>query len=65
VFVGWASSEREPVQANSEIIVKRTMSLASAPSGALPANQTVIDLIAKAVNPMYLAQTDALWMPYL
>jgi len=59
------NSLRETVQANSEIIVKRTMSLASAPSGALPANQTVIDLIAKAVNPMYLAQTDALWMPYL
>jgi transformation/transcription domain-associated protein len=56
---------RDTVQANSEIIVKRTLSLAQAPPGALPANQTVIDLIAKAVNPMNLAQTDALWMPYL
>jgi transformation/transcription domain-associated protein len=59
------SQLRETVQANSEIIVKRTLSLAQSPAGALPANQTVIDLIAKAVNPMNLASTDALWMPYL
>jgi len=58
-------SLRETVQANSEIIVKRTLSLAQSPPGALPANQTVIDLIAKAVNPTNLAQTDTLWMPYL
>jgi len=56
---------RETVQTNSELIVKRTLSLAQAPTGTLPANQTVIDLIAKAVNPMNLAGTDALWMPYL
>jgi len=56
---------RETVQTNSELIVKRTLSLAQPPTGTLPANQTVIDLIAKAVNPMNLAGTDALWMPYL
>jgi transformation/transcription domain-associated protein len=56
---------REIVQFNSDLIVKRTLSLAQAPSGALPANQTVIDLIARAVNPMSLSQSDALWMPYL
>ncbi|KAL3426523.1 histone acetylase complex subunit (FAT domain-containing protein) [Phlyctema vagabunda] len=56
---------RESVQTNSEIIVKRTLSLAQSPAGALPANQTVIDLIARAVNPMNLAQCDALWMAYL
>jgi transformation/transcription domain-associated protein len=56
---------RDTVQLNSEIIVRRTMSLAQVPEGMLPANQTVIDLVAKAVNPMNLAQTDALWMPYL
>jgi transformation/transcription domain-associated protein len=56
---------RETVQTNSEIIVKRTLSLAQSPPGALPANQTVIDLISKAVNPMNLAQCDALFMPYL
>ncbi|KAL2266473.1 hypothetical protein VTJ83DRAFT_5825 [Remersonia thermophila] len=56
---------RETVQANSEMIVKKAVSLAQAPNGNLPAHQTVIDLIAKAVNPMNLAMCDALWMPYL
>ncbi|TVY21135.1 Transcription-associated protein 1 [Lachnellula arida] len=56
---------RETVQTNSELIVKRTLSIAQSPAGALPANQTVIDLIAKAVNPMNLAQCEALFMPYL
>ena len=56
---------REPVQTNSDMIVKRAVSLAAAPVGNLPANQTVIDLIAKAVNPLNLALCDALWMPYL
>lgn len=72
----WASSShrasqmvgdqlREAVQSNSDGIVKRTMSLAQAPPGALPANQTVIDLISRAVNPGHLAQCDALFMAYL
>jgi transformation/transcription domain-associated protein len=56
---------RETVQLNSEQIVKRAVSLAQSPPGNLPATQTVIDLIAKAVNPVNLAQCDALWMPYL
>ena len=56
---------REAVQASTDLVVKRTISLASPPDGNLPANQTVIDLIAKAVNPFNLAQCDALWMPYL
>ncbi|KAI0129973.1 FAT domain-containing protein [Xylariales sp. AK1849] len=56
---------RETVQTNCEMIVKRAVSLAASPVGNLPANQTVIDLISKAVNPMNLAQCDALWMPYL
>ncbi|KAK3900673.1 hypothetical protein C8A05DRAFT_17041 [Staphylotrichum tortipilum] len=59
------SQLRETVQANSEMIVKKAVSLAQAPAGNLPAHQTVIDLIAKAVNPMNLAMCDALWMPYL
>ena len=33
--------------------------------GTLPANQTVIDLISKAVNPINLAMMDALWQAYL
>jgi transformation/transcription domain-associated protein len=58
---------RETVQVNSEIIVKRTLSLAQNPAGngALPANQTVIDLIARAVSPLNLAMCDALFMAYL
>lgn len=56
---------RETVYMNSEIVVKRAVSLAKPPDGALPANQTVIDLIARAVNPLNLAQCDALWMGYL
>ncbi|KAG9241802.1 hypothetical protein BJ878DRAFT_544879 [Calycina marina] len=56
---------RESVGQNSELIVKRTLSLAQVPSGTLPANQTVIDLIARAVNPINLCQAEVLWMPYL
>jgi len=56
---------RETVQTNCDMVVKRALSLAQSPVGSLPANQTVIDLIARAVNPMNLAQCDALWMPYL
>ena len=56
---------RDLVVQNSEGIVKRAISLAAAPKGALPAHQTVIDLVAKAVNPVSLAGCDALWMGYL
>ncbi|KAJ5702643.1 hypothetical protein N7488_010191 [Penicillium malachiteum] len=56
---------RDLVNNNSEIIVNRAVSLASPPEGNLPANQTTIDLISKAVNPQHLASCDALWMPYL
>ncbi|KAI9769878.1 MAG: hypothetical protein M1839_003575 [Geoglossum umbratile] len=60
------SKLRESVAINSEIIVKKAVSLARPPEGVnLPASQTVIDLISRAVNPMNLAQSDALWMPYL
>ncbi|KAA8905830.1 FAT domain-containing protein [Sphaerosporella brunnea] len=56
---------REKVQQNSEFIIKKTASLAQPGAGKLPANQTVIDLISKAVNPANLSQLDHLWMPYL
>ena len=56
---------REKVQANSEMIIKKTASLAQPGTGTLPANQTVIDLISKASNPANLAQLEQLWMPYL
>ena len=56
---------RDIVHMSSDNVVKRAVSLAKPPDGALPANQTVIDLIARAVNPLQLAQCDALWMGYL
>ncbi|KAI9727221.1 MAG: hypothetical protein M1834_008481 [Cirrosporium novae-zelandiae] len=57
---------RETVHKSSELIVKRAVSLAEPPAvTSLPANQTIIDLIARATSPLNLAQTDALWMPYL
>ncbi|KAK7711966.1 transcription-associated protein 1 [Diaporthe eres] len=56
---------RETVQTNCDLIVKRAVSLATVPEGTLPANQTVIDLISKAVNPINLAMMDALWQAYL
>ncbi|KAK5663129.1 hypothetical protein OQA88_6546 [Cercophora sp. LCS_1] len=59
------SQLREAVQTNNDMIVKKAVSLAQAPVGNLPAHQTVIDLISKAVNPMNLALCDALWMPYM
>lgn len=56
---------RDSVSQNSEIIVKRVTSLGSLPSsGNLPANQTVVDLVSQAVNPIKLAMTDPLWMAY-
>jgi transformation/transcription domain-associated protein len=57
---------REAVQQNSDAVVKRATSLGSLPSvHNLPANQTVVDLVAIAVNPVKLCQTDPLWMAYL
>lgn len=57
---------REAVQQNSDLIVKKASSIGSLPTGTnLPANQTVVDLVAIAVNPMKLCQMDPLWMAYL
>ena len=56
---------KERVQVNSDTIVKKALALASPAQGTLPANQTIIDTISRAVDPMRLAQSDALWMPYL
>ena len=56
---------KERVQANSDTIVKKALALATPAQGTLPANQTIIDTISRAVDPMRLAQADALWMPYL
>ncbi len=57
---------RESVQFNCEQIVRRAVSLAQPPSaGNLPANQTVVDLVAQAASPIKLSQCDSLWMAYL
>ena len=56
---------RDRVQQNSDIIVNKSLALASPPKGNLPANQTVIDSISQATDPMRLCQADILWMPYL
>lgn len=61
-----AETLRETVQQNSELVVKRATSIGLLPTtGVLPANQTVVDLVAKCVNPNNLAVCDPLWMPYL
>jgi transformation/transcription domain-associated protein len=61
-----ADTLRESVQQNSDLVVKRATSIGSLPGGAnLPANQTMVDLVAVAVHPMKLAMTDPLWMAYL
>ncbi|CAN8095423.1 unnamed protein product [Discula destructiva] len=57
---------RETVQTNCDIIVKRALALSTTdPEAKVPANQTVIDQITKAVNPIHLAMMDALWQAYL
>ena len=57
---------REAVQNNSDLVVKRASAIGSLPTGAnLPANQTMVDLVAVAVHPGKLSMTDPLWMGYL
>lgn len=56
---------REYVQTNVDTVVKKAVSLARPPEGTLPANQTVVDLVARSVEPKALAAADALWMGYL
>ncbi|KAG8529873.1 uncharacterized protein KY384_005354 [Bacidia gigantensis] len=56
---------REYVQNNVDSVVKKAISLALPPERNLPANQTVVDLVAKSVDPKALAAADALWMGYL
>jgi transformation/transcription domain-associated protein len=57
---------RESVQSNSEMVVKRASALGGLPTvNNLPANQTVVDLVAVAVDPRKLSAMDPLWMGYL
>ena len=74
-MIFWHSQQRHPlptenqlrdyVQGNVDTVVKKAVSLARPPEGTLPANQTVVDLIARSVDPKALAAADALWMGYL
>ena len=57
---------RKAVGRNCEVVVKKAVSLARPPEAAnIPANQTVVDLVSRSVDPVHLAQCDALWMAYL
>jgi transformation/transcription domain-associated protein len=57
---------RECVTQNAGSVMSRAQSFSMREkSGSLPANQTVLDVIARAVDPRKLAQMDPLWMPYL
>jgi transformation/transcription domain-associated protein len=61
-----AQALREHVATNTEHVIKRAKSLAQPPEvNGLPANQTVVDLVATAVNPKNLSTTDPLWMAWL
>ena len=56
---------REHVLQNCELMSHRASALAKPPtSGPLPANQTVIDLVAEAANPSRLAQMDPSWIAF-
>ncbi|KAF2204446.1 hypothetical protein GQ43DRAFT_387954 [Delitschia confertaspora ATCC 74209] len=57
---------RETVQSNSEAIVKKAMMIGSFPgANNVPANQSCVDLVQQAVNPVKLSGMDPLWMGYL
>ena len=57
---------RELVELNSQAVAKRAMSLAKTPpEGVLPANQSVVDLVSKSVNPRSLCLMEGGWMAWL
>lgn len=58
------SQLREIVMLNVEIIIKRVMSMAHSSAGSGVSTQSVLELIAQAVNPHNLAAADTLWMAY-
>lgn len=59
------SQLREIVMLNVEVIVKRVLAMAHSSVGSNVSTQSVLDLIAQAVNPHNLAAADTLWMAYL
>lgn len=55
---------REIVMLNVELIIKRVLSMAHGSSASNVSTQSVLELIAQAVNPHNLAAADTLWMAY-
>lgn len=58
------SKLREIVMLNVELVIKRVLSMAHSVSGSTVSTQSVLELIAQAVNPHNLAAADTLWMAY-
>lgn len=58
------SQLRDIVTLNVELITKRVLALAHSTVGSAVSSQSVLDLIAQAVNPHNLAAADTLWMAY-
>lgn len=57
------SQLREIVMINVELIIKRVLAMAHSSSGS-GVTQSVLEMIAQAVNPHNLAAADTLWMAY-
>ncbi|PSK39382.1 hypothetical protein C7M61_001993 [Candidozyma pseudohaemuli] len=55
---------REIVMLNVDLIIKRVLSMAHGNSTSNVSTQSVLELIAQAVNPHNLAAADTLWMAY-
>lgn len=58
------SQLREIVMINVELVIKRVLSMAHSSPGSGVSTQSVLELIAQAVNPHNLAAADTLWMAY-
>jgi transformation/transcription domain-associated protein len=56
---------RTQVSTNIELVIRRLNAMVKSPGGNLPVNQTIIDQISQAVDPLALAQMDLLWMPWI
>ena len=80
-LMSWQTSSRRPVfqegqlkekvLLNVDLICKRASSMSCQVERSqkeqpqVPANQTILDLIAQAVNPLKLAQMDITFIPQL
>ncbi|KAM9932857.1 hypothetical protein OXX80_007525, partial [Metschnikowia pulcherrima] len=58
------SKLREIVMLNVDQVIKRVVSMAQGSAGSTVSTQSVLELIAQAVNPHNLAAADTLWMAY-